>query len=330
MPDSAERAKLRAELDAEYASLREQALGTKDGVGDRLQAELLQWGIGGVTRLPRGAQNALIGALARLARRIDAKHADAARVFLRQALPCAATDGPQLEERVLQAYRHLFRITLDSQSFERHVALDRRGDHYELEACDAFHELVASKRGAFMITPHVGDWEAGSAFVTDFGPEEFWAVVKPPRNRRVSLRLLEARERRGVRVLPRHGGLGVVPKVLASGAWIGLLLDQRPNGRYVTAPFFRRPAFCERSAATLIRRTRAPLVFGSTYRTETPWRYRIVMQSVVEPDELRGLDPVAIQTRVNEEMERLILRAPDQYFWLHDRYRHAPPAEAAE
>lgn len=327
MPDTAEREALLAEIDAEYAAQRHLALGPKEGFGQSLQAAALRVALKSISRLPRGVQDAFITGIAHLAKRIDSKHADAARIFIRQALPCAVTDGPLLEQRVLQAYKHIFRVTLDSEQFDRCVPIERRAEHNSLVKCDGFDELVASGRGVLMITPHVGDWEAGSALVPTFGVNSFYAVVKPPRNRKVSQHLLELRESRGIGVLPRRGGMNMIGKLLSSGAWIGLLLDHRPNGKHVVAPFFDRPALCERSAATLIKRMKAPLVFGSTYLTERPWHYRTVMNAIIEPEELAGLDPVGIQTRVNAEMERLILLAPEQYFWLHDRYRYAPETE---
>ena len=328
MLEATQRRALKREIDEEYAQQRELLLGPKDGLFDRVQAFALRAGLAGAARLSDETQDKWIDRLARLAMRFDKKHADAARIFLKQALPCALTDGPLLEERVLQAYRHLFRLTLDAEMFDRMVPAEERAAHNTLQACEGFEELVASKRGALMLTPHVGDWEAGSAFVPTFGVPAFSAVAKPPRNRRVSQQLLEAREARGIRVLPRRGGMNLVAKLLASGAWVGLLLDHRPNGKHLVAPFFNRPALCERSAATLIRRMKAPLVFGATYRTERRWHYHTVVSRILQPQDFAGLDPVAIQTRINQELERLILRAPEQYFWLHDRYRYAGDAPA--
>ena len=47
---------------------------------------------------------------------------------------------------------------------------------------------------------------------------------------------------------------------------------------------------------------------------------------VLWPDELAGQSPEAVVTLINGELERMILARPEQYFWLHDRYRKAPPA----
>ncbi len=51
---------------------------------------------------------------------------------------------------------------------------------------------------------------------------------------------------------------------------------------------------------------------------------------VIEPEELSALDPESIATRINSELERLILHRPDEAFWLHDRFRGAPEAAPGE
>jgi lauroyl/myristoyl acyltransferase len=78
-----------------------------------------------------------------------------------------------------------------------------------------------------------------------------------------------------------------------------------------------------------VRRLKVPIVFAASYRTDTPWRWRLSVPRVLFPDELQGLGAEGVVGRINAELERMILAAPEQYFWLHDRYRKAPPAPAA-
>jgi KDO2-lipid IV(A) lauroyltransferase len=93
------------------------------------------------------------------------------------------------------------------------------------------------------------------------------------------------------------------------------------------APFFGRPAHCERAVAVFARRLGVPVVFGACYRTERRWHYRMVFTEVLRPEDLAGLSPEAVTTRINAELERMIRACPEQYFWLHDRYRGAPPPQ---
>jgi lauroyl/myristoyl acyltransferase len=96
----------------------------------------------------------------------------------------------------------------------------------------------------------------------------------------------------------------------------------------VFAPFFGRLARCDRSAGVLLRRLNAPVAIGACLM-DGPWRWRVHFRDVLSPRDLAGKSPEEISTSINVVLERLIRSAPDQYFWLHDRYRGAQPADIA-
>ncbi len=107
----------------------EQKLGSRGGAAAWLESVFVRALMGGLSRLPRSAQRAMVSGAAHLAARLDRRHSDAARSFLRQALGCAQfeLDG---ERRVVQAYRHLFQVSLDAEAFERHVPQESLLDHF--------------------------------------------------------------------------------------------------------------------------------------------------------------------------------------------------------
>jgi KDO2-lipid IV(A) lauroyltransferase len=266
-------------------------------------------------------QSVLVGGLARLALRFDERHTAAARAFLGQALgPAAAAD----DARIARAYRHLFQISIDAEAFNRRVPQARLLEHFEVQASDELLAELRSGQGGILVTPHVGDWEAGSALMPHIGLRPAHVIARPPKNRYLSRHLLRVRERRQLTIMPRRGGMRQTAAILEAGGWIGMLLDQRPLGKHVVAPFFGRPARCERSAAVLMKRLGVPTVFGACYLTERPFQYRVVLSRCLRAAELERLSLEEIVAVVNREQERLILRSPEQYFWLHDRYRDAP------
>lgn len=303
----------------------EQNLGSRGGFLAYAEYLLTRALLGGLGRLPRFAQSAFVGAFARLAMRIDKRHSAAARSFIGQALgPAAAADGT----RVLGAYRHLFQMSIDAEVFDRKVPQSRILEHFDVEADEELLAELRAGRGGIMVTPHVGDWEAGSAILPHLGMHPMNVVARPPKNRYLSRHLLRVRERRQLTVMPRRGGMKQTGAILESGGWIAMLLDQRPSGKHVVAPFFGRPARCERSAAVLMKRLGVPIYFGTCYLTERPFHYRVVFPRRLTTEELGQLSLAEIVAIVNEEQEKLILRHPEQYFWLHDRYRDAPAQEA--
>jgi Kdo2-lipid IVA lauroyltransferase/acyltransferase len=306
----------------------ERNLGARGGLMAWLEYGFVRALLGGVSRLPDGVQRAFVGGAARLAAKVDKRHGDAARSFMRQALGCAQMERDG-DERVVQAYRHLFQLSLDSEAFERRVPQASLLEHYDFKTCAGFDELMGADTGGLLVTLHVGDWEAGSAAMPHIGMDPAYGVARPPKNRYLSEHLLRVRERKRVRVMPRRGGMQQSGKILENGGWIGLLLDQRPSGKHVLAPFFGRLAPCERSAAVLMKRMGVPVAIGANFKTARPFHYEFVISRILQPEELAQMSVVEIVTLVNGEMEALILRHPEQYFWLHDRFRNAPEPEAA-
>jgi KDO2-lipid IV(A) lauroyltransferase len=227
----------------------------------------------------------------------------------------------ELQQRVLQAWRHLIEVTLDFEVFERRFDRARAAEQLELDLCPEARELLARREGCVLVSGHMGDWESGAVMLTWAGFGPLYVISKPPKNRWLSLHAQRLRESRGMRLIPRRGAMEFAPVVVRAGGTVAMLLDQRARVKPVLAPFFGRDARCDRSASVLVRRLQAPIVFAACYRTADPLRYRLVVPRVVRPDELRGKSAEDVAALVNVELEKLILAAPEQYFWLHDRWR---------
>ena len=298
--------------------------GTRDTFGAKVEYLAMRTATRFAARLPEFLLRPLIGGLARLARVVDRSHTRAAREFISQALGPELSDA-ELDERVLQAYRHLIGITVRAEGWKRHIRVDDWRQHLDVDVSPEFESLKG--RGSILICPHLGDWEAGVGFLPLMGYNPLYAIARPPKNRPMSQFLQRTRESRGLRVLPRRGGIQLASQVVEGGGILCLLIDQRARDRGVVAPFFGRPALCDRSAGVLLRRLKVPIGLGAVYVTDEPYRFKLVGRTVLEPDEYSGQSVEEIITRINGELEKLILEAPEQYFWLHDRYRGAPPVE---
>lgn len=298
--------------------------GTRDGFGAWVEYLAMRSATRCAARLPEFLLKPLIGGLARLARVVDRSHSRSAREFIDQALGPGLPDR-ELDERVLQAYRHLIGITVRAEAWHRRVSTEDWEKHCTIDVSPEFTKLKG--RGAILICPHLGDWEAGVGFLPLMGFNPLYAIARPPKNKPMSQYLQRTREARGFRVLPRRGGIQLASQVVEGGGILCLLIDQRARDRGVLAPFFGRPALCDRSAGVLLRRLRVPIGLGAVYLTDEPYHFRVTAHTVLEPEEYSGQSVEEIITRINGELEKLILAAPEQYFWLHDRYRGAPAPE---
>ena len=115
-------------------------------------------------------------------------------------------------------------------------------------------------------------------------------------------------------MLPRHGGIQHAAQIIEGGGILCLLIDQRARQRGVLVPFFGRLALCDRSAGVLLKRLQAPITIGAVYLTDKPFHVRVDAQTVLQPEDFASHSVEEIITRINGEIEALILKEPDQYF----------------
>ncbi len=304
---------------------RTAVLGTRTGFVAEAELAAYRALTATLARLPQSAQRVVIDATARLARRFEKRHSAAARSFLRQAFGPTMGEA-ELDERVLQAWRHLLLVTISSAALPRRVPVASIRDHYDVHMTDDVRTVLARKSGCVLITAHVGNWEAGGAILPWLGFDPLYAISKPPRNRPFSVFAQREREARGLRLLPRRGSMRHASAIVEAGGTLVMMLDQRARTKPVFAPLFGRLARCDRSAGVLLRRLACPVVFAACYLTSRPYHYEVVFPAVLWPDDVADQNPEEIAQTVNAELEGMIRAHPDQYLWLHDRYLGSPSA----
>lgn len=314
-----------SELAANWPVPWEPVEGDRNGPLQELSTASLRALLAGVSRLPWGAQQTCVRGLARLAKALDRRHSDAGRRFVEAALG-PRLDAQQRERLVLDSWEHLLTHTLEMSRFDAIVPPERFFEHVATEVSDDVRRMLDARRGGLLLTAHVGAFELAPVMALRLGAQPMYVVSRPPRNGPLSRLAQRAREARGYRLLHRHGAAASIPRVVEAGGYVGLMVDQRARQKTVVAPFFGRPAHCERAVSVFARRLGVPVAFGAVYRTERPWHYRAEFKHVLWPQDLARRSLEEITVLINSELERMILAAPQQYFWIHDRYRGAPEA----
>ncbi len=277
--------------------------------------------------LPLRAQLALAAALGRLAW-LSARRRRVGRAQIAQAMPSVP---PAERERLLRlSCGHLGR-----SAAEVLVAGRRLGEglaqrvHFE----DGARELLASLSGRALIAvePHLGSVDMGGAALALAGMRPAFPMRLP--SNYYAARTLEARRRGyGVTLIERHGAVRALLGHLKAGGTAVLATDQNAHHAPIFVDWFGRPAVAERAAAALALKTGAPVLVFWCPRSEEPGRWRFGCALVRAAAAPAAADDDAVREltlRMHQEMERAILRWPEQYLWIHDRYRTRPADEAA-
>jgi len=275
--------------------------------------------LGLVAALPHGAARRLGAAVGALAGLVDRRRRRIARENLAAALP--ELDRAARERIVSGCFRHFGAAFLDALSARRFDAAElcRR------VTWEGFEHLTAAEaagRGVIVLAAHFGNWEiVPAALAANWGPMA--AVGRPVDNPHVDRLVQSVRTRFGNRSLPKRGAVREMFRVLAAGGRLGLLIDQRVRAEEaLDVPFFGRPALTSPVAARLSLRTGAPVVPVAGHH-EPGGRYRIVFDPPLWPE--GGDDEpttLAFTRRCLEASEAAIRRHPEQWLWLHRRWKH--------
>jgi Kdo2-lipid IVA lauroyltransferase/acyltransferase len=198
-----------------------------------------------------------------------------------------------------------------------------RTEVINLELGDA---AVRASRGVVVVAGHLGNWEMGAAMMAARG-YAVSAVVARQRNPLFDEWIVSMRERMGVKVIERSRASREALRALRRGNIVAFVADQNAGPGGVFVPFFGRLASTHRGPALMAVRTGAPLLLAVPIRCGED-RYCMRLEAV-DVDRAGELEDVVhrLTAAFTARLEAAIRATPEQYLWLHRRWKTRPPAE---
>jgi KDO2-lipid IV(A) lauroyltransferase len=261
--------------------------------------------------------------LGRLWFRLDARH----RLIALNNLKLAW--GGELTERerknlASRNFIHLARVILELPYIQR-LTVDEMDGFVTFDGLEYLDAALKKGRGVLVMTSHFGNWELMAlAFSLLHRPINI--VIRPLDNPFLDSLIDSIRTRGGNTMIAKKGSVNKVLRLLAAGEVVGLLIDQNPawyEGVFV--PFFNEIACTNKALSSLALRTSAPVVPAYNVR-EPDGSYRIVVEPEVVLDR-SGDTRVDIEentAKFNRVIERYVRRHPEQWFWVHQRWKTRP------
>ena len=189
---------------------------------------------------------------------------------------------------------------------------------------ERLREAHARGRGVLILTAHTGNWELAAAKVAALG-YPFSIIAKDFRGRFATEYVSRMRERYGIRVLPARQAYRTCLRALRNNEVIGFMLDQnmiRDEGVFVE--FFGRPACTSPGLAYLAAQSGAPVV-PAFARRRPGQGLEICVQPLLEPPADRRPETIREATQAySRQVEAFIREHPEQWIWIHRRWRTRP------
>ena len=235
-------------------------------------------------------------------------------------------DEPELQNLAAAHYGHIWRLLCEFVRF-RWLTAAQKMALVRVEGIDNFVAARDQGKGVLILTGHFGNWEVSTTAGIALFPEmqgKFHFVRRPIKpgwlDRLVTRRFNEA----GFGVFSKRDSLDAMLDCLARGEAVVLPFDQHagpPDG--IAIDFLGHAAWTFKSLAIIQLSTGAPVVPAASWR-ESDGRHVLRFEAPLAPIECENTgEAIRRNTRAyNQALERLVVRHPAQWYWLHRRWKH--------
>ncbi len=191
-----------------------------------------------------------------------------------------------------------------------------------VEGADAVSAALDAGHGVILFTPHIGSWE-----MVGIDASRRWPITHLYKAQKgaVDALIYAGRSRCGAHLAPSDGsGVRMLLAGLKRGEAVGILPDQDPplgSGQFV--PFFGHLAHTPVLPAKLASRGRVALFI--CWAERTGGGFRITYEPA--PEGIANKDAQASLSALNQAVEALVRRLPEQYWWGYPRFRRRPEGQ---
>ena len=228
-----------------------------------------------------------------------------------------------------RSFCHMLWLALETLSTARFS--DESDWHRRIRATISPETLAALERadqGIIMVSGHLGNWEIAVQLLSFYKP--VYGITRNMNNPLTDRLIHDRKSRPRFILLPKHDlNTARFFQVLKQGNILAMMIDQYARARGMMVDFFGIPASTHTSHALLHLVTGAPVVVGYCIRTG-PMQFELVAETLPphRPTGDRQADTRAILEALNRKLEDAIRAYPEQYVWVHRRWRHQERLEA--
>ena len=227
----------------------------------------------------------------------------------------------QLEEIAAESYKQIamsFIELLIGPKLQKEIQRILQAEQIEL-----IQELLRQGHGLITVTGHLGGWELQAAAAATVIAEPLTVAAVQQSNPYINRFIAKRRNAMGMQVAGTKEAMKLLLKALRNHQVIGLAADQNAGAHAVFVDFFGKTAATHPGPAQLALKFNAPMLVAVAVRIG-PAQFKILSQKV----EIKEDDTVKTLTQRHVKiLESFIRQYPEQYFWLHRRWKTRPPGE---
>ncbi|MCE5302484.1 MAG: lysophospholipid acyltransferase family protein [Planctomycetaceae bacterium] len=231
----------------------------------------------------------------------------------------SATERLRLARRM---WEHLFVMVIEVAHAPRKIHETNWRRYVTLANSAELVEYLLDDRPVLIVSAHLGNFEAGGYVLGVLGFPTY-TIARTLDNPYLNRFIGRFRGATGQHIIPKKGGFDQILEVLARGGAMTFLADQYAGPKGCWVEFFGRPASAHKAIALLALRNNARLSASAIRRLDRPLHFELINYATVDPHEVGNtIGTVRELTQwYTARLEELIRIVPDQYWWLHRRWK---------
>jgi KDO2-lipid IV(A) lauroyltransferase len=192
------------------------------------------------------------------------------------------------------------------------------------EGLELINSAKSENKGMLFVSGHFGNWELIAYSVGIFTKLPITIVVKPQTNEIIDRKLNKIRTSKGNKIVSMYNAARTIIIEIRSGNIIALLVDQSATEKNnVFVDFFGRPASTFKVVAELALRYRIPLIMGFAIR-QPNGKYKAKITQIDYSDlDFSQENILELTKRHTKYLENTIRQYPEQWAWMHKRWKHS-------
>ena len=199
------------------------------------------------------------------------------------------------------------------------------GEWIGYDGLENFHAAKSHSNGVLFATAHLGNWEL-SAFAHGLLTEPMHVVVRPLDNPKIDALVTRLRTMTGNMVIEKKDYARGILRALGRNEAVGILIDQNTSlDEGIFIDFFGLQACTNPGFAKVAAHTGASIIPGFALWNDQQQRYVLKFY----PSFVASGDVQADTQRIHALLEQVIREHPDQWLWIHRRWKTRPPGEKA-
>jgi KDO2-lipid IV(A) lauroyltransferase len=233
-----------------------------------------------------------------------------------------APGDPEAARIVRASVRHLVRVVVEFARLPRELAHARPDEILILEERRHYDEARARAGNVVLLTAHLGNWEVGASLMPQFGIPLI-GFARALKNPLLTRYLAGRRERYGMVTVEKGSGALRLLREARDGRIACAVIDQHAGRRGLRVPFFGRGASTFTFLAQFAHRNGAPIVPAFARAGPKPPQVIVRFEPPIDPDPNlpEEEDSFRMMLAFHRVLEAAIRRTPEQYLWLHRRWK---------